>query len=171
MTTTTPLVFPALAFGPDVGRRSVAGRQRLDYFLGQDDFSTCTSWELKHGAREGMLLADSAGRYWRVVRVEDLGVTRGPWERVLRFLLQQSAHRISQEIVEEAALSLQDLRERVCASIEADRDRWRGDEAVVGEDGELRGDQEILDELQARVRKADTVPQVINALYEENLPV
>lgn len=170
MTTTTPLAFPVLAFGSDVGRHSVPGRERLDYFLGEEGFSTCTSWDLKYGARQGMVLADCAGRCWRIVRVEDLGVTRGPCERVLRFLLQQSVHRISQEIVEEAALSLHDLKERVCASIEADRDRWRGDEAVVGEDGELRGDQEILDELMAAVRRAETLPQVINALYEEHLP-
>ncbi|MDB5423662.1 MAG: hypothetical protein JWQ29_1078 [Phenylobacterium sp.] len=167
--TTTPLRFPVLAFGPDVGRNAVPGRERLDYFLNEYHVSTCTSWDLKHGARQSMLLIDCTGRCWRVVDVEDLGVTGGLWERVLRFLVQQSVHRVAQEIVEEAALSLHDLKERVCASIEADRDRWRGDDIVLGEDGEVRGDQEILDELQAAVRKAETLPQVINALYDEDL--
>jgi len=168
--TPTPLRFPVLAFGRDVGRNAFLGRERLDYFLDEEDFSTCTAWDLKHGARQGMLLADSAGRCWRVVHVGDLGVTRGWWERILRLLLQQSVHRISQEIVEEFALSLQDLRERVCASIAADADRWRGDDAIVDEAGEVRDDQEILDELKAAVRKAESVPQMINALYDENLP-
>jgi hypothetical protein len=142
----------------------------LDYFLSEDDFSTCTSWDLKFGSRQGMLLADSAGRYWRIERVQDLGVTRGFWERVLRFLLQQSVHRISQEIVEEKTLLFAELQDRVCASIAANPDSWRDDEAIASEDGPPHDEQEMLDELQAAVRKAETVTQVINALYEEDLP-
>jgi hypothetical protein len=165
----TPLTFPVLAFGPNVGRNAVRGRESLDYFVGEDDFSTCTSWRLKHGARQGMLLADSAGRCWRIVRVEDLGVTRGFLERILRFLVRQSLHRISQEIVEEAPLSLHDLRDRVCASITADPDSWRDDEVIAGEDGPLRDEQELLDELKAAVQMAKTVAEVINVLYSEPL--
>jgi len=168
--TLSPLKFPVLALGPDVGRLAKPGRDRLDYFLSEDDFSTCTSWDLKFGSREGMLLADSAGRYWRIARVQDLGVTRGFWERVLRVLLQQSVHRISQEIVEERTLPFAELQDRVCASLAADPDRWRDDEAIAGEDGPPRDEQAMLDELQAAVRKAETVTQVINALYEEDLP-
>jgi hypothetical protein len=164
------LTFPVLALGPDVGRFAMPGRDRLDYFLNDDDFSTCTSWDLKHGARQGMLLADSAGRCWRIASVEDLGVTRGLLERVLRFLLQQSVHRISQELTEEPALLLVELQERVCASIAANSDSWRDDEAIAGEDGPPRHEQEMLDELQAAVREARTLPQVLNALYQEDLP-
>ena len=79
-------------------------------------------------------------------------------------------HRISQEIVEESHCRFLTLRERVCASIAADADRWRGDDVIVDEHGELRNDQEILDELMAAVRRAETLPQVINALYKEHLP-
>lgn len=166
----TPLTFPVLALGPDVGRFATPGRKCLDYFLNEDDFSTCTSWDLKFGSREGMLLADSAGRYWRIERVQDLGVTRGFWERALRLLLQQSIHRISQEIIEERILPFAELQDRVCASIAANPDRWRDDEAIAGEDGPPRDEHKMLDELQAAVRKAKTVTQLINALYEEGLP-
>jgi hypothetical protein len=168
---TAPLLkFPVLALGPDVGRYSILGRERLEYFLDEEDFSTCTSWDLKYGARQGMFLADSAGRFWRVARVDDLGVTRGFWERVLRLLLQQSVHRISQEIVEEPALSFRELKERVCASVAANPDSWRDDEAIAGEDGPLRDEMEMIEELQTAVREAETVPQIINALYDEHLP-
>jgi hypothetical protein len=166
---TPPMRFPVLAIGHDVGRCAIAGRERLDWFLDEDDLSTCTALDLKAGARRGMLLADSGGRYWRVVRVDDLGVRGGFWERTLRFLLQQSVHRVCQEIVEEGALPLIDLKERVCASIAANPDSWRDDEIIAGEDGPPQGEQELLDELQAAVRKAETVPQVINALSGENL--
>ena len=165
----TPLRFPVLAIGPDVGRDAIAGRERLDWFLDEEDFSTCTSWDLKVGARQGMLLADSAGRCWRIVRVLDLGVTRGFWERALRFVLQQSVHRISQEIVEEVPCLLSELKERVCVSIAANPDSWRDDEAIAGENGPPRDEQEMLDELQAAVRQARTLPQVINVLYGEHL--
>jgi hypothetical protein len=168
--TTTPLVFPVLCFGPDVGRFAVDGREVLDWLANEEDFSTCMSWDLKHGARQSMLLADSAGRSWRIVRVEDLGVVGGFFERILRFLLQQSVHRISQELVEEAPLSLVDLKERVCISVAANPDSWRDDEAIAGEDGPPRDELEMLDELQAAVRKAETLPQVINALYAVHLP-
>jgi hypothetical protein len=166
----TPLTFPVVALGPDVGRLAIPGRTCVEYFLNEDEFSTCTSWDLKFGSREGMFLADSAGRYWRIERVQDLGVTRGFWERVLRFLLQQSVHRISQELVEEGTLPFAELQDRICASIAANPDRWRDDEAIAGEDGPPRDEQEMLDELQAAVRKAETVPQIINAIYEEDLP-
>jgi hypothetical protein len=168
--TSTPLTFPVLGLGPDVGRGAEPGRECPEYFLDEEDFTTCTSWDLKFGSRLGMLLADSAGRYWRIERVEDLGVIRGFWERVLRFLLQQSVHRVAQELVEQKPLSFAALKERVCASIAANPDRWRDDEAIAGEDGPPRDEQELLEELQARVRNGATVPQVINALYDENLP-
>jgi hypothetical protein len=168
--TTPRLKFPALALGPDVGRNSIPERKRLEYFLDEEDFSTCTSWDLKRGARQGMFLADCAGRFWRVVQVDDLGVTRGFWERALRFLLQQSVHRISQQIVEEPILSIRELKEWVCASVAANPDSWRDDEAIAGEDGPPRDEMEMLEELQASVRKAETVPQIIRALYGEQLP-
>jgi hypothetical protein len=50
--------FPALAFYRDVGPYSTPGRERLTYFVNADDFSTCTTWELKSGERLGMTLAD-----------------------------------------------------------------------------------------------------------------
>lgn len=164
------MIFPIVALGPDVGRCAEPDRECLDYVLNEEDFTTCTSWDLKFGSREGMLLADSAGRYWRIERVKDLGVTRRFLESVLRFLLQQSVHRIAQELIEQDALSFTALKERICASVQANRDRWRDDETIAGEDGPLRDEQELLDELQSRVRDAATIPQVINALYDQDLP-
>lgn len=168
--TAAALKFPVLGFGRDVGHAAIRGRERLVWFVDMEDFSTSTSWELKVGARQDMLLADSAGRSWRIIHVEDLGLTCPFWERAFRFLLQQGVHRISQELVEEDALSLHDLKERVCASIAANPDEWRDDEAIAGEDGPPRDELTMLDELQAAVHGAQTLPQVINALYEEHLP-
>jgi hypothetical protein len=162
--------FPALAFCRDVGRYAVPGRECLTWFLDAEDFSTCTSWELKHCERLGMVLADSGGRCWKVLAVADLGVVRPFWERVFRFLMRQSVHRIDQELTEVEPLTLEQLKERVCASIEANPDDWRDDEAIAGEAGPPREEQELLDELQMAARNAQTLPQLINALYREDLP-
>jgi hypothetical protein len=168
--TAAALKFPVLGFGLDVGRAAIRGRERLVWFVDMDDFSTSTSWELKVGARQDMLLVDSAGRNWRIIRIEDLGQVGPFWERAFRFLLQQGVHRISQELVEEGALSFPDLKERICASITANPDHWRDDEAIAGEDGPPQDELARLDELRTAVRSAQTLPQVINALYDEHLP-
>lgn len=87
---------PALAFCCDVGRYSEAGRETVEYFLGLEDLSTCTSWELKHGQRLDMVLVGPDLQCWRVVGVLDQGVVRPLWERLFRMLVRQSVHRIDQ---------------------------------------------------------------------------
>ena len=163
------LTFPALAFRRDVGRHAQAGRERLTWFLDAEDYSTCTSWALAHGERLGMVLVGPDLRCWKVVRVVDLGVSGPFWERVLRVLSRQSVHRIDQEITELDPMTLEELKARTVASLQANPDDWRDDEAIAGEAGAPRDEHELLDELAAGVRAAHSVPQIINALYGERL--
>lgn len=114
--------FPALAFRRDVGPWAVPGGERLTWFLDEEDFSTCTSWTLKHGERLGMILCDRDLQCWRVEDVVDLGVVRPFWERVFRFLMRQSVHRIDQKLIQLPPLSLDEIKERACASIDANPD-------------------------------------------------
>lgn len=125
--------FPALAFRRDVGRHAQAGRERLTWFLDAEDFSTCTSWELKHGERLGMMLVGPDLRCWEIVRVVDLGVSGPRWERLLRFPVRQSVHQIDQEVAELASMSLEELKARTVASIQTNPDDWRDDEGIAGE--------------------------------------
>lgn len=162
--------FPALAFRRDVGRHAKSGRERLTWFLDAEDFSTCTSWEVSHGERLGMVLVGRELRCWKVVGVVDLGVVARPfWEQVLRFVVRQRLHRIAQEIAEIEPMTLEQLKARAAASIQANPDDWRDDEAIAGEAGPPRDEQELLDELADAVRAAPSVPQIINALYGEQL--
>ena len=55
------------------------------------------------------------------------------------------------------------------ASIQANPDDWRDDEAIAGEAGPPRDEQELLDELKASVRAAASLPQIINAIFSEEL--
>lgn len=161
--------FPALAFCRDVGRHSEAGREKVEYFLSPEDFSTCTSWELKHGQRLGMVLVGPDLRCWRVAGVVDKGVVRPFWERLLRMLVRQSVHRIDQQIEAIEPMTLEQVKDRVAASIRANPDDWRDDEAIAGEAGPPRDEQELLDELEDSIRAAASLPQIINALSSEQL--
>ena len=165
-----PFQFPVISICRTVGPYARPDEEHVTFFLGEADFAVCTSWDLKFHARVDMFLADSAGRCWRIVKVHDLGATGSLLERIILSLLQQRRHRVSCELDELEAIPLSALKARVCAAIAGNPDPWRDDEAIAGEDGPPRDEQEMLDELQDKVRKAQSVPQIINALYDENLP-
>lgn len=116
-----------------------------------------------------MVLVGRDLRCWKVVDVLDLGAA-GPFgERVFRFLVGQSDHRIEQEIAEIGSMTLEQLKARAATSIQANPDDWRDDEAIAGEAGPPRDEQELLDELVAAVHAAPSVPLIIKALYGEQL--
>jgi len=163
------LTFPALAFCRDVGRHAEAGREKMEYFLAPADFSTCTSWELQHGIRLGMVLVGPDLQCWKIVGVIDRGVVGPFWERLLRLLVRQSVHRIDHRIEAVDPMTLEQVKDRVAASIQANPDDWRDDEAIAGEAGPPREEQELLDELEASVRTAASLPQIINVLSSEHL--
>jgi hypothetical protein len=86
----------------------------------------------------------------------------------MRSFLRCPIYRVSCELSEAGILPLDQLKERVCASIDADPERWWDDEAIAGEDGPPRDAQEMLDELQIEVRKARSVQEIISVLFEEH---
>jgi hypothetical protein len=165
-----PIQFPALAIGPDVGVAAEAGAQVLRDFVDATDFSTSIGWDLKRGERDGMLVADSRGRFWRILRATDAGPFHPFWLRLLRRILKQEVRWVTQEIVEAEPMAFPDFKRLVCATITASPDPWRDDELIAGEGGApMRDEQELLDELQASVMAANTVPEIIQALYAEGV--
>jgi hypothetical protein len=116
-----------------------------------------------------MVLVGPDLRSWKVLGVVDLGVVRSFWERVFRFLLRQSVHRIDQQLAELEPMTLEQVKVRAAASIQANPDDWRDDEAISGEAGSPRDEQELLDEIVAAVHAAGSLPQIIEVLYEEAL--
>ncbi|MAK80403.1 hypothetical protein [Phenylobacterium sp.] len=159
--------FPALAFHRDVGRYAEEDLEKLTHFVDSEDFSTCTAWELKHGQRLGMVVVGPDLQGWKVVGVTDLGVVGSFWGRVLRFLVQQSTHLVDQQIESIGPMTLEQVKDRVAASILANPDDWRDDEAIAGEAGPPREEQDLLDEMVAAVRAAASLPQIIDALHAE----
>ena len=160
--------FPALAFHRAAG--GSPGWEELSCFRDAEDFSTGTTWELKHGKRLGMVLIDRDLRCWRVVSVVDLGVVRPFWERVFRFLMRQSLHGLDQQIEAIEPITLEQVKTRAAASLYDNPDNWQDDEAIAGEAGPWQDEQECLDKLVAKVNAAQSLPQIINAIYEEEFP-
>ena len=89
--------------------------------------------------------------------------------RVVRVLLRCSVYRVSCGPTEAAALSLHKLKDRVCSAIDGNPEQWWDDEALAGEDGPPRDEQEMLDELKTEVRRAQSVAEVIKALWPDSL--
>jgi len=123
-------------------------------------------WMLEDRTLVGMLLFDCSGRCWRISDVQDLGVEAAFWRRMFGWVLPLT-HRVACDFVELDPVPLEALKDRVCTAIVNDPDSWRDDEAIAGEDGPPQDEQVLLAELQARVRRARSVPQIINALCDD----
>lgn len=106
---------------------------------------------------------------WKIVNVIDQGVVGPFWGRLLRFLVQQGVHRVDQQVDSIGPMTLEQVKDRVAASIRANPDDWRDDEAIAGESGSPRDEQALLDDLEASVRAAASLPQIINVLFSERL--
>lgn len=156
------LTFPIVGLGD---RRP--GREAWEWFWDPEDFLICESWRLAN--RLGMLIADSDGRCWEVSSYRDMGITGGFWERVWRLLLRQGLHRLDQNLKALPSMTLDDVKSRFCAAIQNNPDYWRDDEAIAGEDGPPRNEQDLLDEMKAQVMRANSVPELISNLWGEDL--
>jgi hypothetical protein len=162
--TAEAITFPALGIGRDVGRFARADREDVVCFPDEKGFLICEAWDLKHESRIGMLLIDSTGRNWTIRGVRSRGLAGPLWRRVLLFVFRQSEYFVDHELVEETPLSFDAVKHRVCASIDANPDTWRNDEAIAGESGPPREEQELYDELKARVRAAKDLGELVEVL-------
>jgi hypothetical protein len=157
--------FPLLRIAPQVGPWAGPGREVVEDVSEDGIFHKSDAWDLKHHRLDGSLLIDSERRCWKIVEVQDLGVERTVWEKI--FLWLPPHHRIACKFVELESMSLDAIKERVCTAIASNPDAWRDDEAIAGEDGPPRDEQEMLDELQTKVREAQSVPEIISALHTD----
>ena len=112
-----------------------------------------------------MVLVDSELRSWRVVSVTRLGIVPPLWSFLLRFLFQQAPYWVDQELEPLEPITLDQLKDRMAASILSNPDDWRDDEAIAGEDGPPQDEQELLDARVAGIRAADSVEGIWEFLY------
>jgi hypothetical protein len=115
--------------------------------------------ERKAGGGVGLLIVDSSGRAWRIMAMIDPD-TKPRHPIAWFFHVVVGCHRIEYELSEEQ-LSFDEIKSRVCEAIQAYPDAWRDDEALAGEDGPPRDEQEMLDEVKMKVRTAHSVLELM----------
>lgn len=144
------LKFPVVGFTPD---RAAWG------FADLDTLTACGSWTLKDDLQRGMELVDSDGRRWVVRSVRKTGRARPllPW--LVMSVLSGPLWRIDQEMDELEPISFAEVKDRVCAAIEANAEDYQdccADPEHEHEDG--------VESRIAQVRASKTVAQIIDKL-------
>ncbi len=154
-----PFKWPVLGFGLDVGDWS----DNLVCFRNADQFRICGRHSYEDGRRVGMVLFDASGRSWEITSVRKLGTAGSMGKRILGWLLRSTAFNIEADITETRSVTFDELKSRVIGTIDANPSDWRDDEALAGESGPSRDEQEMLDELKDRVRQARTMEELIES--------
>jgi hypothetical protein len=129
----------------------------------ENGFTTLNKRDLKSREEVGRVVMDVAGRSWRILEVHDLGLKgSGLWARFWSAVLGN--HRVRYDLSEELHLPFEEIKESICTAIRAKPDSWRDDEAIAGEDGPPREEEEMLDELIGKVRTAKSPRKLITAI-------
>lgn len=158
--TALPFQFPVLAL-----IRAPAGgwyddvHDEIEYFLGETDFATLTPYDLQ-GDYADMRLVDVTGRCWRITGTTKLGVKGTSWRKVLNAIFSNFTYRY--ELTEEAPMTFEAVRDHICAAIKADPVGWRDDEAIAGESGPPREEQEMLEEKIERCRRTTNMHELVD---------
>lgn len=154
-----PPILPVVCFAMALE----GGYEQIDWYLSEDHFTSVTPYEIKRGRRVGALVVDVEGTIRRIIGVTDLGPGGTGWKKALRILFGCSRH-VSYQFAEEAPISFSEIRDRACTSIRMDRDCWRDDEAVAGESGPPREDEDMMEEQVARIQQATNMRELVDAL-------
>lgn len=133
--------FPVLGFTPD---------QEIWGFPDPNTLTSCGPRTLQKDMQVGMELIDAGGRRWVVRSIRATGRGEPLLQWLLSFLLSTPQSRIEHELDELAPLSLPEIRERACASVEATSSDYCADDER----------EEILEPLLAKVRSASSVAEI-----------
>lgn len=161
--TDLPLQFPALALIPDYGAWAKEGLEEVEHFMTEEEFTQVSGWDLKHKPLTAMFVVDATGKCWRVRSWTKAGVAGKGLLKLVRFLIRTCLV-IRYQLEEAPTLPFEEVRRRVCESIQTHPDRYRDDEAIAGEAGPPRDEQEMLDELTEKARAASNMRELIDVL-------
>ena len=160
--TTLPFEYPVIGFNRRVGQHGEGEYIRV--FDDERSLTTWDRWSLEHGALTGMLLVDNTGRNWEIRSAKRLQASGSPLAKAIRFLFRQQSYKVDLEIVEKDPITLDEVKTRFCRWMDDNPDDWRDDEAIAGEAGPPRDEQEMLEELKDQVRKGRTLAEAMDNL-------
>jgi hypothetical protein len=152
-----PVQFPAVGLYKD--KRDWSPGENFFRFHDQRELTSST--ELDAAQILGMQLTDASGKSWRVTGVTPLR-SRSFLSALRRAL--GGRPQLAIDLVEEATAPLDQLKARLCQSVEDWQDDWRDDEAIAGESGPPRDEQEMLEEVKNVVQSAASVADIVGNL-------
>ena len=135
----------------------------VEWFDDEEDLTCLRYDKFEQRSDIGAILIDESGR---CRQIEDV-VDRGPWGRGLCKLVNTifREDRLAEYRYAMApTISWAEVRERVVDAIRANPGYWRDDEAVAGEDGPPRDEEEMLEERIEAVRRSTSMQELIAAL-------
>jgi hypothetical protein len=151
-----PFKFPVLSI-PIPGQRGWWAR--VECLSSAQPLTLLGRRDRKRGGGVGLLIVDASGRAWRITGMIDRDIKpRHPIAWMFHVVF--GIHPVEYELVEET-LSFAEIKSRVCEAIQAYSSAWRDDEALAGEDGPPRDEQEMLEEVKTKVRRANTVLELM----------
>jgi hypothetical protein len=158
------LASPVLTFTPASG--PYEGEEYIECIDDADWFFTLHPKEGRGENRIGMTVVGGDGRCWKVLGVNAGDIAwLGPWPiKVLRSLVGLNRRHADYEVLELDPMSLDQIKDRVVDNFTRSPDFWRDDEAIAGEAGEPRDEQEMTDERIAAVRRASSMKEIIDIL-------
>jgi hypothetical protein len=158
---TLPIAFPVVAFIPDSGKGAEPGLESVEGHYRPLPYLWLST--VREGFLRNAILVDSSEKVWRITGLVDLGPTN-PIRRLIPFLRGDGRHRIQYEVVEEPPIPFPEVVERVCASMWANLDDWRDDEAIAGENGKPKDETKMMERRVARVRKTKSIKKLADLL-------
>lgn len=162
----SPLEFPVLALVPDDEITAEKTVEDVKWYLREEDLIRIEKRILKNSPWLKMLLVDAISRNFRIVSVTDLGSWGTSWKKLVWWLFDGRRH-VHFELVEQTSLSFEQIRQRVCDSIQT-HPHWRVWNPEMDEPGKPRADQRFLDEMSGRVARAATMQELFAALQEND---
>jgi hypothetical protein len=133
--------FPMLGFTPD---------QEIWGFQDLNTLTACGPRTLKENLQIGMEVVDGDGRRWVVRSIHRTGRGQPLAAWLLSFLVSTPQSRIEQELDELSPISLSEIKERACSSVEATSSDYCAEDER----------KEVLLPLLNRVRSAGSVREI-----------
>lgn len=160
-----PLQFPVLLLIPaHIGGWDEDPHDDIQFFLNEREFNTITPSELQDEYAD-MRIVDVACRCWRIVGITKLGIRGTSWRKLLNFIFRNFQYRYHLE--EQAPMSFEAVRDHVCATIEANPEGWRDEEAIAGESGPPREEEELFQEKIELCRRTTNMPELIDTFVNK----
>lgn len=158
--TALPVQFPVLLLiRAPASARCDDVHDEIEYMLEEREFNNFTPYELE-GDYADMRIVDVTGRCWRITGATRIGVRGTSWRKVLNTIFRNFQYRY--DLQEEAPMTFEAVRDHVCATIEGDPDYWRDDEALAGESGPPREEEEMLQEKIELCRRTTSMRELID---------